>query len=442
MVNKLIVFVSSTMTELRDVREVVSDALNHQRIEAFVYESNLGARPNTIVHTSLRQVEEADVYVGIFWKKYGEVTILEYNHARQLKKPCLIYVRDKDVERDSELESFLKREIYPAHTGVTYKFFVGALELGSAIAKDVMEWLVGRYRELSAHINVAETSFEEIKRLADDIVNLQSTSSVPISTEENIAKLDDVPKYQEYFSHVREQLEILRTDLALVAEGWTLHFAIDFAELFAFAFPSSRASGIIAQPQESHMDAYSRERAALTFLFAKWRQRPLTVDQDLILLPPYLDELRTTLMLLKKERFNAYSWAGILKLLEERAYGESSKRIREILARYSKENKVPENPKDRQVIASYLEKEYVHVVSLLVNSDTRAGLSLLKQTLDSGVISSLEKHFSGDAKWRLGTVFDLKQILNNAAVERGLEAFIPIFANERPNRITANDKNI
>jgi hypothetical protein len=136
------VFVSSTITELRDVREIVGKALTDHGIEAVVYEATIGARPDTVAYTSVSEVQESDVYVGLFWRKYGDITILEYHHARKLKKPCFIYVRDKNLKRDRALEDFLQREVYDPYKGVAYSYFESALQLGDAVAKDIMDWLV------------------------------------------------------------------------------------------------------------------------------------------------------------------------------------------------------------------------------------------------------------------------------------------------------------
>jgi Domain of unknown function (DUF4062) len=87
---KLKVFISSKMVELRDVREVVEKALENRGINAWVYEAHAGARSEDVIETSLYEVEAADVYVGLFWESYGEVTVHEYRHARKLSKPCFI----------------------------------------------------------------------------------------------------------------------------------------------------------------------------------------------------------------------------------------------------------------------------------------------------------------------------------------------------------------
>ena len=69
---QLRVFVGSAMTELRDVRSVLNKALEDRGIEPFVYEAAAGAQPDTITETSLRELRESDVFIGLFWQKHPE----------------------------------------------------------------------------------------------------------------------------------------------------------------------------------------------------------------------------------------------------------------------------------------------------------------------------------------------------------------------------------
>jgi hypothetical protein len=177
---KLKVFISSKMAELRDVREIVDHALGSKGIQAFVYEAAAGARPDDVVTTSLAEVEAADVFVGLFWQKYGDVTGQEYLCAHKLGKPCFVYIRDKDLPREAQLERFLKAEVYDLQRGVTYDYFDSALKLGEQIADDIMRWLVQRHREMTAAIAQANVSQDEIARLQALVAQLQATSSAQL----------------------------------------------------------------------------------------------------------------------------------------------------------------------------------------------------------------------------------------------------------------------
>lgn len=178
--DKLKVFISSKMLELRDAREYLEKALADSGIHAWVYESQAGARPESVEETSLKEVEASDIYVGLFWEKCGPVTIQEYQRARELGKPCFIYIRDKDISREQALEDFLRSEIYDLQKGITYAFFSSAVKLSEQVANDIVSWLVRSHREMTAEIKEAHISKEEIHRLQLEVERLQNISRSPL----------------------------------------------------------------------------------------------------------------------------------------------------------------------------------------------------------------------------------------------------------------------
>ncbi len=173
---RLKVFISSDMIELYDVREFVAQNLIERGIDAWIHETHAGARPESVVETSLRATEAADIYVGVFWRKYGRVTIQEYRHARALNRPCFIYIRDKHCRRDTELEEFLSAEIYDPQRGVNYDYFDSAVMLGKRVADDIMAWLVRRHREMVVELQQVQVSQVEIVRLRDELDRLRSNA--------------------------------------------------------------------------------------------------------------------------------------------------------------------------------------------------------------------------------------------------------------------------
>jgi len=79
------------MQELAPERQAIKAALNGLKVDAWVFEQDAGARAEPIQKAFLGEVEAADLYIGLFWKGYGEYSIEEYEHAQQLGKDCLIY---------------------------------------------------------------------------------------------------------------------------------------------------------------------------------------------------------------------------------------------------------------------------------------------------------------------------------------------------------------
>ena len=95
----LSLFISSKMAELAEERRAVQSALSAYQMSGWLFEKDAGARPDTIQSTYLKQVEACDIYIGLFWHGYGQYTIEEYEKARSLHKPCLVYEKQVDTRQ-------------------------------------------------------------------------------------------------------------------------------------------------------------------------------------------------------------------------------------------------------------------------------------------------------------------------------------------------------
>jgi tetratricopeptide (TPR) repeat protein len=136
------------MQELAAEREAIKTALDELRIDAWVFERDAGARSQTIQETYLEEVEAADLYIGLFWKSYGQYTIEEYEHARMLGMDCLIYEKRGDIQgqRDPELQAFLDR-ISEVESGHTVRWFNTLADLRTFVKEDVAAWQAKIVRE-------------------------------------------------------------------------------------------------------------------------------------------------------------------------------------------------------------------------------------------------------------------------------------------------------
>ena len=142
-------FVSSSMEELADERRIVRESLAAHHIDCWLWETDAGARPDTPRASFLSELERADLYLGLFWRKLGAYTLEEYERARDLGKPCLIYSKhaSSELPRDPSLETFIAR-LEDVQTGHTVRRFSDAAELRDLIATDVLQWQVRRVREV------------------------------------------------------------------------------------------------------------------------------------------------------------------------------------------------------------------------------------------------------------------------------------------------------
>src|SRR5205807_771021 len=68
---RLRVFVSSTLQELADERAAVAQAVRHLRLAPVMFE--LGARAHPPRELYRAYLDQSDVFVGIYWQRYGWV---------------------------------------------------------------------------------------------------------------------------------------------------------------------------------------------------------------------------------------------------------------------------------------------------------------------------------------------------------------------------------
>jgi hypothetical protein len=100
------IYLSSTYEDLRDYRLAVFEALRKSGYQVFAMEDYV-ATDQRPVDKCLKDVEKADIYIGLFAFRYGyvppanhnnpsglSITELEFRHAERLKKPCLTFLAD------------------------------------------------------------------------------------------------------------------------------------------------------------------------------------------------------------------------------------------------------------------------------------------------------------------------------------------------------------
>ena len=195
MKGKLKAFISSKTKELHDERLVLKHKLLSRGIDAFVFELDAGARPETPQQAYLDEVANSDLYIGIFWNQYSTPTIEEFQQARKLGKPCLIYVKNFDVNREPLLEKFL-HEISNSSSGLTYRFFNDVLELSTFSSQDIQEWLVRDWRQKSKEHGLYGTRMRLLENDAIRMLELvQRTNTIQIVKSEGSPPLRYLIKF-------------------------------------------------------------------------------------------------------------------------------------------------------------------------------------------------------------------------------------------------------
>src|SRR5438132_9404530 len=91
------IFVSSTWEDLKPERDAVEQAIHRMHDAEFQGMEYFGSRPETPHDASLREVDRADLYVGIIGERYGSgITEAEYRRAREREIPCIVYLSRRD----------------------------------------------------------------------------------------------------------------------------------------------------------------------------------------------------------------------------------------------------------------------------------------------------------------------------------------------------------
>lgn len=97
------VFISSTYKDLIEHRKAAHDALEKLDVHVIWMEA-FGARPEDSTTACLREVEESDLFIGIYAHRYGfipkdsevSITEQEFDHAQELDKPIFGFIVNED----------------------------------------------------------------------------------------------------------------------------------------------------------------------------------------------------------------------------------------------------------------------------------------------------------------------------------------------------------
>ena len=148
---RLRVFVSSTLKELREERDAARRAIERLRLTPVLFED--GARPYPPRSLYRAYLEQSHVFVGIYWQRYGwiapdmGISGLEDEYRSAEDKPRLIYVREPSPDRDPRLSDLLDRIKGEGQT--SYKSFRSPSELQGLIEQDLALLLSERFEDAS-----------------------------------------------------------------------------------------------------------------------------------------------------------------------------------------------------------------------------------------------------------------------------------------------------
>ncbi|HVG97222.1 MAG TPA: DUF4062 domain-containing protein, partial [Chloroflexota bacterium] len=144
------VFVSSTLQELAPERTAARESIERLRLAPVLFE--LSARPHPPQDLYRAYLAQSDVFVGIYWQRYGwvapgeDVSGLEDEYqlaAGRPDLPKLIYLKAPAPEREPALKKLLER--IKADDAASYKTFGTPEELRELLENDLAVLLTERF---------------------------------------------------------------------------------------------------------------------------------------------------------------------------------------------------------------------------------------------------------------------------------------------------------
>ena len=133
------VFISSTLQELAEERAAARRAIQRLHLVPVWYES--GARPHPPRRMYRAYLEQSQVFVGIYWQRYGwvapgmDISGLEDEYRLAAGKPMLLYLKRPAPAAEPRMKTFID-SIRDAGT-VSYRTFATPRELERLLADDL-----------------------------------------------------------------------------------------------------------------------------------------------------------------------------------------------------------------------------------------------------------------------------------------------------------------
>lgn len=143
---RLRVFISSTLEELKNERLAAKKAVSSLRMTPVMFE--LGARPYAPRDLYSAYLEQSHVFIGIYGERYGwvapdmEISGLEDEFQLSANHPRLIYIKKPAPAREPRLETLIRSIM---NSGVSCKFFADTDELAEMIENDLALLLTERF---------------------------------------------------------------------------------------------------------------------------------------------------------------------------------------------------------------------------------------------------------------------------------------------------------
>ncbi len=143
---KIKVFISSKIEENEAERQRAKQ-IHPEIFETFVFELETSS-PKPVTRTCLDEVRESDIFVLILSKTLSQGVIDEYDCAKVLNIPMLVFIRK--TEKDDQLLDFIRNEFKsnPSQNPI-YREFETAEEFFKLLTDSLLNFVVSRFYEIS-----------------------------------------------------------------------------------------------------------------------------------------------------------------------------------------------------------------------------------------------------------------------------------------------------
>ncbi|WP_374007422.1 DUF4062 domain-containing protein [Leifsonia sp. LS-T14] len=192
---RLRIFVSSTLQELAAERRAARTAIERLHLAPVMFE--LGARPHPPRELYRAYLEQSDVFLGLYWERYGwvapdeEVSGLEdeYNLCPP-ELPRLLYVKSPADAREPRLTTLLAR--IRDDDRAAYKYFETPKELAQLIENDLAILLAERFDQSRAAITAD---------VASDADRVVEPVRLPVPLTGLVGRDDDIAAIVDRLEH-------------------------------------------------------------------------------------------------------------------------------------------------------------------------------------------------------------------------------------------------
>ena len=164
------VFISSTYQDLIDYRAAAIEAVEGTSYQAVKMEV-FGARSDEPLNACLQEIEQCDLFIGIYAHRYGyvpdssniSITEMEYLHIKKLGKPIYCFIVDEESQpwlpkwiEDEPGKSKLKDFKSRIQTDHIVAFFTTPDDLGMKVANALSHYVVYNPPVLDTHPLISE----------------------------------------------------------------------------------------------------------------------------------------------------------------------------------------------------------------------------------------------------------------------------------------------